>query len=377
MLQSLLKRRFGEYDETDLAREVESFERDISKYEQQSSDLISDATKHGIVCGEMAHQGLKQRVDLSISRLATYKALRDEIINCSRARRTWRDPNAMQVGAVHVNVNQDRQGSGSGSWSDKGKGGKGGKGKSKKGGKGMERDEKSASKFDGECRYCHKKGHNKAECRKMKADLAAGKSDKNGKPTAVSSPTATGATQPSPQASYAPSLASTIQMQQMVPVYFPNPVGSQASQQTETWCINMIVPAQKTLMVASLDGAEYALLDSGSGLTSWPINYADDLPLLPRPANLPILSNATGGSVECIGQRQVGHRLEHGEPFVVTWHVANVTKLIISTESLTGANIEVRHAKNESSMKQAWFCTSSRTCPGWSCVETTVSWTVI
>ena len=48
------------------------------------------------------------------------------------------------------------------------------------------------------------------------------------------------------------------------------------------------------------------------------------------------------------GQRH--NRLEKGEPFVVTWHVANVTNLIISTESLTCANIEVRHAKNESSM---------------------------
>ena len=48
MLQSLLKRRFGEHDETDLAR-------DISKYEQQSSDLISDAIKHGIVCVEARH----------------------------------------------------------------------------------------------------------------------------------------------------------------------------------------------------------------------------------------------------------------------------------------------------------------------------------
>ena len=33
LLQSLLKRRFGEHDETDLAREIESFERDIFKYE--------------------------------------------------------------------------------------------------------------------------------------------------------------------------------------------------------------------------------------------------------------------------------------------------------------------------------------------------------
>ena len=92
-----------------------SFERDISKYEQQSSDLISDAITHGIVCGGMAHQGLKQHIDLSISRLLTYKALRDEIVNYSRARRTWTDPN---VDAVHVNVNQERQVDGSGSRSD-------------------------------------------------------------------------------------------------------------------------------------------------------------------------------------------------------------------------------------------------------------------
>ena len=153
-LQSLLKRRFGEHDETDLAREIESFERDISKYEQQSNDLISDATKHGIVCGGMAHQGLKQHIDLSISRLSTYKTLRDEIINYSRARRTWTDPNAMQVDAVHVNVNQERQGGSSGSRSDTGIGGRS---KSKKGGKGKEREEKPASKFYGECRYCQKK----------------------------------------------------------------------------------------------------------------------------------------------------------------------------------------------------------------------------
>ena len=108
MLQSLLKRRFGEHDETDLAREIESFERDISTCEQMSSDFISDATKHGLVCGGMAQQGLEQHIDLSISRLATHQALRDEIINCT----------------VHVNGNQERQGGGRSPWSDKGKGNK-------------------------------------------------------------------------------------------------------------------------------------------------------------------------------------------------------------------------------------------------------------
>ena len=131
----------------------------------------------------------------------------------------------MQVDAVHVNVNQERQGSGSGSRSDKGKG------KSKKGGKGKEKDEKAATKFDGKCRYCLKRGHKKSDCRKLKADLAAGKCDKGGKPIGVNALSAAGATQPSPQAIYAPNMASTIPMQQMVLVYFPNPVGNQAPQQ--------------------------------------------------------------------------------------------------------------------------------------------------
>ena len=64
----------------------------------------------------------------------------------------------MQVDAVHVNVSQERQGSGSAPRLDKGKGGKGGKGKFKKGGKGKEKYENPVSKFEGECRYCQKKG---------------------------------------------------------------------------------------------------------------------------------------------------------------------------------------------------------------------------
>ena len=107
-LQSLLKRRFGAHDETDLTLEIESFEGDISKFEHQSGDMISDAIKHGTVCGGMTRQGFKQRIDLSIIRLSTYKALRDEITNYSRARKTWTDPNAMQEEAVHVNVSQER-----------------------------------------------------------------------------------------------------------------------------------------------------------------------------------------------------------------------------------------------------------------------------
>ena len=66
-------------------------------------------------------------------------------------------------------------------------------------------------------------------------------------------------------------------------------------------------------MVASLDGAEYALLDSGSGLTSCPSNHANDIPFLPRPANLPILSkNVLVGDKLDADLRMVNHVLRHG-----------------------------------------------------------------
>ena len=67
----------------------------------------------------------------------------------------------------------------------------------------------------------------------MKSDIAASKCDKSGKPIGVNALSAAGATQPSPKASYAPSMASTVPLQQMVPVYSPCPDGSQTSQPTE------------------------------------------------------------------------------------------------------------------------------------------------
>ena len=37
------------------------------------------------------------------------------------------------------------------------------------------RGQKTASKFEGECRYCQKREHKEVDCRKMKSDIAAGK----------------------------------------------------------------------------------------------------------------------------------------------------------------------------------------------------------
>ena len=164
MLQSILKRRFGKLDEKVLARETEL----------SLSSATSPSVKHGIVCGGMAHQRLKQHIDLSVSRLATYKA----------------HPNAMQVDAVHVSGGQERQGGSGNAQRGKGQGGNSVRGKGKESDKNKEKDEKQAGKFEGVCKCCKKKEHKKQECKRIQADFAASRCDKSGKPTSGTQPQA-------------------------------------------------------------------------------------------------------------------------------------------------------------------------------------------
>ena len=65
----LLKQRFGEHDNIDSALEIELLGSDTTTYEKQANDSMSSGIKHGIVCGNMAHQVLKLRIDLDISRV--------------------------------------------------------------------------------------------------------------------------------------------------------------------------------------------------------------------------------------------------------------------------------------------------------------------
>ena len=155
-----------------------------------------------------------------------------------------------------TSVRNGRAASGGSARPDKGKGGKGGKGKAKKGGKGKEKDEKPAGKFEGECRYYQNKGHQKAECRKMKADLAA-----NATRTA------------SQQVSTRPRLQARRSLPRTRAMHRVQLVQWRLPSRCSTWSLctpritlavrrfstpkpgSSTLPAQRTLMVASLDGA--------------------------------------------------------------------------------------------------------------------------
>ena len=129
-------------------------------------------------------------------------------------------------------VTDKGKGKGKGKGKDKGKGkghqGKSGKGKSKDRGKG--KGGKKGGNVDAQsCLYCHKKGHWKRDCRKLKSDIAKGivTSDANGVVRAVeqvgdnasvtASPSAVSTVAPSHSASNAqPKRIARVQLQPQV-----------------------------------------------------------------------------------------------------------------------------------------------------------------
>jgi len=179
VLHGLLRREFGKDANSDLAVEIESFEMDVRRWEEQSGKRLDSDIKTSILMGNMANARVRGHLELNAARLNNYAAVRSEILNFAVAKRTWnQEPSVhddpMVIGAVKGKGKKGKKGK-----DGKGKDGKDGKGKSS----GKVNDNPAAGK---ECHYCKKVGHFKADCRKHKADLAAGKVDSKGKVTGSS-----------------------------------------------------------------------------------------------------------------------------------------------------------------------------------------------
>ena len=119
----------------------------------------------------------------------------------------------------------------------------------------------------------------------------------------------------------------------------------QAQAMQQSWMVTALGEHGTVSAVLNMGGYDFALVDSGSGITACPKSYANDLPLLP-PVQLPPLKSATGGGVDIIGRRAVCYELDNGEPITIVWNVANVESLIVSTcNSLaaTGSEVSIVH----------------------------------
>ena len=175
-LSLILATRFGQ----DLEAELEGFDKTIRRYEMESGKTIDEEMLLGIVVNGVQDQSIRDHIIRNSSRLNTYKALRDELLEMARTNRVLQQmPVAMEIGATPYSkkgkgVGKDPNGKGKDKGGKKGKGEKGGKPKGSPSGKG------NNPHADKECRYCHKMGHIKADCRKRLADEAKDTKGKKG-----------------------------------------------------------------------------------------------------------------------------------------------------------------------------------------------------
>ena len=100
VLHALLRREFGRDGSSDLAVEIETLERDVRKWEEQSKKTLDDDIKMSVLMGGMQNQQVRQHLELNASRLTDYPTARAEVLNFAVARRTWVLDDPMQIGAI-------------------------------------------------------------------------------------------------------------------------------------------------------------------------------------------------------------------------------------------------------------------------------------
>jgi hypothetical protein len=164
------------------SEELDTWEADIKRYSDSSSEVISNSIKIATVINGLTDGPLLQHLQLNYANITDYAALRAMIQNYFQARKTWTPAGtAMDLSALEKK--------------EKGPGKGKGKGKKNKG-----KDGKDATKKKGEggketrvCFHCEKPGHLKQDCRKFKAEQEKEKKDLKtlqGQPSAAQPSTA-------------------------------------------------------------------------------------------------------------------------------------------------------------------------------------------
>jgi hypothetical protein len=141
------------------SEELDTWEADIKRYSDSSSEVISNSIKIATVINGLTDGPLLQHLQLNYANITDYAALRAMIQNYVQARKTWTPAGtAMDLSALEKK--------------EKGPGKGKGKGKKNKGKDGTDATKKKGEggKETRECFYCKKPGHLKQDCRRFKAD---------------------------------------------------------------------------------------------------------------------------------------------------------------------------------------------------------------
>ena len=160
----------------DLESELEGFEKNIRRYEQESGKTIDDQMLAGIILNGIQNTELRSHIIRNSYRLTTYSAMRSELLEMARTNRVLSQmPVPMDIGALPNKKGKGKGGKTGSKGKDSGKSTKGGKSKD---GKGKSSTNSENPHKDKQCRYCHKFGHIKADCRKLQNDEKNGKTNK-------------------------------------------------------------------------------------------------------------------------------------------------------------------------------------------------------
>lgn len=352
MLQGILAARFGNVSLQNISSELEEFEREVIRYEDQSKNKISEDMKAGIVIAGMCELKLKEHLEINTAKLDSYSKVKDEIKEYLTAKKKWTSV---------IGTKQKWQG-GKDRWGSKGdKRDSKGKDKNKKGdpkakaqpGKGpggavkkdnkKDQGNKTVDNSKKKCFGCQEVGHVKADCPKRKQQLALMDKQEGAALTRVEGDDwFLNALEEMPHCGSCHREANDLE----------NIVGECEAMLEENLC--MMTMAE--LEMAELNGEiEWLLLDSGSAAHGCPVEYATEFGQ--RGSSAGPLQTATGETTVNHGERTVKYVLSDGKPASVKFEVLNIKKPILSVGRLKATGHEV-HLGDES-----WIRKGNRTLP--------------
>ena len=156
----ILSTRFS----SDIESELELFEKNIRRYEQESGKTLDDEILLGVVINGLQDNSMRDHIIRNSSRLMTYQLARTELLEIARTSSVLNQmPVPMEIGGVpkgkSKSKGQSKGPKGKGKSNDQ-------KGSSSKGkGQGQSGHKCENPNKDKECHYRHRKGHLKADCR--------------------------------------------------------------------------------------------------------------------------------------------------------------------------------------------------------------------
>ncbi|CAK0848466.1 unnamed protein product [Prorocentrum cordatum] len=360
MLGRIIIYEFADPVMTNLAE----FEQLVRECADQSGEVSSDNMKQGAIMSGIKNEKLAEPLSLNASLLVTCDDLKMELKTISSSQRRWAAADSGGDGVVPTQVDATGEGKGK-NGKGKGKDGKGKKGdsKGKKGdSKRKKGDSKGKDRETRSCHYCGKAGHLAADCRKKKADEKKGRKvalltdATQVRPSASTATTALKGGSTDSQSSLAPAIdvshvaavLAHMQLQQQrsppstsATVHIANiqvagdadiPTLAEYYWQVDVMCATTQCDA---LPVAVGDSVEFdwALFDTGSGLTTCPQEFANMTEMLP-PKKLPLCESATGDEVTSMGARILAAESD-GVPLQIEFQVTKVRCAIVSADAFT------------------------------------------